>query len=108
MSSSTPGRPSAPCRSRSGSPSATCPSRPARAGMVAPDDTTYAYLKGRPYAPKGAQWDKALAYWKTLPSDPDAGVDAAVGLEAGELAPMVTWGNSPEDAQPVTEIGRAH
>ncbi len=74
----------------------------ARAGMIAPDETTYAYLKGRPYAPKGAQWDKALAYWKTLPSDPDAVFDAEVRLEASELAPMVTWGNSPEDARPVT------
>ncbi len=74
----------------------------ARAGMVAPDETTYAYLKGRPYAPRGAQWDKALAYWKTLPSDPDAVFDAEVAIDATKLAPMVTWGNSPEDALPVT------
>jgi 3-isopropylmalate/(R)-2-methylmalate dehydratase large subunit len=74
----------------------------ARAGMVAPDETTYAYLKGRPYAPKGAAWDRALAYWKTLPSDPDAVFDAEVALDATQLAPMVTWGNSPEDALPVT------
>jgi 3-isopropylmalate/(R)-2-methylmalate dehydratase large subunit len=74
----------------------------ARAGMIAPDDTTYAYLKGRPYAPKGAQWDKALAYWRTLPSDPGAKFDQEVSLDAGDLAPMVTWGNSPEDARPVT------
>ncbi|HEX6317962.1 MAG TPA: 3-isopropylmalate dehydratase large subunit [Burkholderiales bacterium] len=74
----------------------------ARAGMVAPDETTYAYLKGRPYAPKGAAWDRALAYWKTLPSDPDARFDAEVSLDATLLSPMVTWGNSPEDASPVT------
>jgi 3-isopropylmalate/(R)-2-methylmalate dehydratase large subunit len=74
----------------------------ARAGMVAPDETTYAYLKGRPYAPKGAAWDRALAYWKTLPSDADAKFDAEVALDAAQLAPMVTWGNSPEDALPVT------
>jgi 3-isopropylmalate/(R)-2-methylmalate dehydratase large subunit len=74
----------------------------ARAGMVAPDETTYAYLKGRPYAPKGAAWDRALAYWKTLPSDPDAVFDSEISLDATRLAPMVTWGNSPEDASPVT------
>ncbi|HKQ27750.1 MAG TPA: 3-isopropylmalate dehydratase large subunit [Burkholderiales bacterium] len=74
----------------------------ARAGMIAPDETTYAYLKGRPYSPKGAQWDKALAYWRTLPSDPGARFDQEVSLDAGDLAPMVTWGNSPEDARPVT------
>ena len=74
----------------------------ARAGMVAPDETTYAYLKGRPYAPKGAAWDRALAYWKTLPSDSDAVFDSEIKLDATQLAPMVTWGNSPEDALPVT------
>jgi 3-isopropylmalate/(R)-2-methylmalate dehydratase large subunit len=74
----------------------------ARAGMVAPDDTTYAYLEGRPFAPKGAAWERALAYWKTLPSDADAKFDAEVTLEATQLVPMVTWGNSPEDALPVT------
>ena len=74
----------------------------ARAGMVAPDESTYAYLKGRPYAPKGAAWERALAYWKTLPSDPEAKFDREVALDATQLAPMVTWGNSPEDALPVT------
>jgi 3-isopropylmalate/(R)-2-methylmalate dehydratase large subunit len=74
----------------------------ARAGMVAPDETTYAYLKGRPYAPKGAAWDRAVAHWKTLPSDPDAAFDSEIELNATQLAPMVTWGNSPEDALPVT------
>jgi 3-isopropylmalate/(R)-2-methylmalate dehydratase large subunit len=74
----------------------------ARAGMVAPDETTYAYLKGRPFAPKGAAWDGAVAYWKTLPSDPDAVFDSEIEIDATQLAPMVTWGNSPEDALPVT------
>jgi 3-isopropylmalate/(R)-2-methylmalate dehydratase large subunit len=73
----------------------------ARAGMVSPDDTTYGYLEGRPFAPKGAQWDKALAYWRTLPSDADAVFDREVTVYAAELSPMVTWGNSPEDALPV-------
>lgn len=74
----------------------------ARAGMIAPDETTFAYLAGRPYAPAGAAWDEALAYWRTLPSDADARFDAEVSLDATALAPMVTWGNSPEDACPVT------
>jgi 3-isopropylmalate/(R)-2-methylmalate dehydratase large subunit len=74
----------------------------ARAGMVAPDETTYAYLKGRAFSPQGAAWERALAYWKTLPSDADAVFDAEVELDATRLAPMVTWGNSPEDALPVT------
>jgi 3-isopropylmalate/(R)-2-methylmalate dehydratase large subunit len=73
----------------------------ARAGMMAPDETTFAYLQGRPFAPKGAQWDKALAYWRTLPSDADAVFDKEVSFDAGTLAPMVTWGNSPEDALPI-------
>ncbi len=73
----------------------------ARAGMVAPDDVTYAYLNGRPFAPKGAQWDKALAYWRTLPSDPGAVFDRDVSIDANNLAPMVTWGNSPEHVLPV-------
>ncbi|HET6220822.1 MAG TPA: aconitase family protein, partial [Dongiaceae bacterium] len=68
----------------------------ARAGMVAPDDTTFEYLAGRPYAPKGADWDKALALWRTLPSDADAGFDREHHLDATEIAPMVTWGTSPE------------
>jgi 3-isopropylmalate/(R)-2-methylmalate dehydratase large subunit len=74
----------------------------ARAGMVAPDDVTYAYLDGRPYAPKGEMWDRALAYWKTLPSDPDATFDREVAVDAGEIAPTVTWGTSPQDALPIT------
>jgi 3-isopropylmalate/(R)-2-methylmalate dehydratase large subunit len=74
----------------------------ARAGMVAPDETTYAYLKGRPFAPTGADWDAALAWWKTLPSDPGARFDVEVALDGAALEPMVTWGNSPEDALPVS------
>jgi 3-isopropylmalate/(R)-2-methylmalate dehydratase large subunit len=74
----------------------------ARSGMVAPDDTTYAYLKGRPFAPTGAMWDQALAYWTTLPSDADAAFDASVQLDAATIAPTVTWGTSPQDALPIT------
>jgi 3-isopropylmalate/(R)-2-methylmalate dehydratase large subunit len=74
----------------------------ARAGMVAPDEKTYEYLRGRPFAPQGADWEAALAYWRTLPSDPGARFDTEVALDATALEPMVTWGNSPEDALPVT------
>ena len=73
-----------------------------RAGMVAPDETTYAYLKGRPFSPQGADWDAALAHWRSLPSDPGAQFDTEVMLDAGAMSPMVTWGNSPENALPVT------
>jgi len=74
----------------------------ARAGLVAPDETTFAYMKGRPYAPKGAAWEQALAYWKTLPADPGATYDKSVKLDASEIAPHVTWGTNPEDALPIT------
>jgi 3-isopropylmalate/(R)-2-methylmalate dehydratase large subunit len=74
----------------------------ARAGLVAPDETTFSYLKDRPYAPKGAGWDAALAYWKTLPSDPGAPYDREARLEAADIAPHVTWGTSPQDAVPIT------
>ena len=74
----------------------------ARAGMVAPDETTFSYLKGRPYAPKGADWDKALGFWRTLPTDEGATFDREVTLDAAEIAPMVTWGTSPEAASPIT------
>jgi 3-isopropylmalate/(R)-2-methylmalate dehydratase large subunit len=70
----------------------------AKVGMVAPDETTYAWLKGRRYAPRGAQWDAALAWWKSLPSDPDAAFDREIELDAASLAPQLTWGTSPEDA----------
>ena len=74
----------------------------ARAGMVAPDETTYEYMQGRPYAPKGAQWDEALAFWKSLPSDAGAVFDKEVALDASAIAPMVTWGTNPEQALAVT------
>jgi len=73
-----------------------------RFGMVAPDATTLAYVEGRPFAPKGDDWDDAQARWQTLPSDPDAAFDRDVTLDAAEIAPIVTWGTSPEDALPVT------
>ncbi|HET6712375.1 MAG TPA: 3-isopropylmalate dehydratase large subunit [Actinomycetota bacterium] len=72
----------------------------ARAGMVAPDDTTFAYVEGRPHAPKGADWEAALDSWRTLPSDPDAMFDAEVQVDAAELKPYVSWGTNP--AQSVT------
>jgi 3-isopropylmalate/(R)-2-methylmalate dehydratase large subunit len=67
----------------------------ARAGMVAPDETTYEYLKGRPHAPEGADWDAAVAYWNTLPTDEGATFDAEVFLDANTLDPFVTWGTNP-------------
>ncbi len=74
----------------------------ARAGMIAPDETTFEYLKGRPMTPKAGAWETALAYWKTLPSDPGARYDREVTLASAEIAPQVTWGTSPEDVVPVT------
>ena len=74
----------------------------ARAGMIAPDDTTFAYIEGRPLAPRGAAWQAALAEWKALPSDPDAVFDRQVQLAASDIAPTVTWGTSPQDALPIT------
>ncbi len=74
----------------------------ARAGMVAPDDKTFDYLHGRPYAPAPAEWQAALDYWKSLPSDEGAHFDAEIAIDAGEIAPMVTWGTTPEEAVPVT------
>jgi len=68
----------------------------ARAGLVAVDDKTIAYVKGRPFAPTGVEWDQAVAYWKTLQSDPDATFDAVVELDAAQIPPQVTWGTSPE------------
>jgi 3-isopropylmalate/(R)-2-methylmalate dehydratase large subunit len=74
----------------------------ARAGMVAPDDVTFSYLEGRPFAPRGEMWDRALAFWRSLPSDPDAVFDREVTLDAATMAPTVTWGTSPQDALPIT------
>ncbi|MDP6563357.1 MAG: 3-isopropylmalate dehydratase large subunit [Alphaproteobacteria bacterium] len=76
----------------------------ARAGLIAPDETTFAYLKDRPMAPQGADFEKAVAHWRTLVSDPGAAYDKEVTLRADELVPYVTWGTSPEDALPVTAL----
>jgi len=76
----------------------------ARAGLIAPDDKTYAYLKGRPMAPKGADWDAAVAYWQTLPTDEGAIFDKSVTIQAADVSPTVTWGTSPEDVVPVNGI----
>ena len=75
----------------------------ARAGMVAPDETTFEYVKGRPHAPQGADWEKALAYWKTLPTDEGAAFDAEVFLDANELEPFVTWGTNPGQGVPLND-----
>jgi 3-isopropylmalate/(R)-2-methylmalate dehydratase large subunit len=74
----------------------------ARFGMIAPDETTFAYVKGRPYAPAGTDWDRAEAAWRGLVSDADAPFDREVRLDAAEIAPIVTWGTSPEEALPIT------
>lgn len=74
----------------------------ARAGLIAPDETTYQYIAGRPRAPKGAAWDIALSYWKTLFSDDDAHFDEEITLEAANLPPIVTWGTSPQDVISIT------
>ena len=76
----------------------------ARAGLIAPDETTFAYLTGRPMAPKGADWDKAVAWWRTLATDPGATYDKVVHLNADEIAPSLTWGTSPEDVVPITGV----
>ena len=75
----------------------------ARAGMVAPDETTFEYVKGRPHAPQGADWDEALAYWKTLPTDEGAAFDAEVFLDANELEPFVTCGTNPGQGVPLND-----
>jgi 3-isopropylmalate/(R)-2-methylmalate dehydratase large subunit len=74
----------------------------ARAGLIAPDDTTFAYVAGRPYAPQGDAFDHAVAYWRTLPSDPGAQYDTTITLNAADIAPQVTWGTSPESVVPIT------
>jgi len=76
----------------------------ARAGLIAPDETTFEYLKNRPYAPKGADWDAAVAYWKSLATDPGATYDKTVVIDAADIAPSVTWGTSPEDVVPITGV----
>ncbi len=76
----------------------------ARAGLFAPDEKTFAYLKGRPMAPKGAAWDAAVAYWKTLATDAGARFDRSVVIDAADIVPTVTWGTSPEDVVPITGV----
>ena len=74
----------------------------ARAGLIAPDETTFAYVKGRPYAPTGPAWDEAVAGWQTLPTDPGATYDRRVELDASTFEPFVTWGTNPSQSEPVT------
>ncbi len=74
-----------------------------KAGMIAPDDTTYEFLANRPFAPKGQAWDDALKFWRTLPSDADATFSKEVEIDAAGVVPMVTWGTNPEQALPITD-----
>ena len=74
----------------------------ARAGLIAPDDTTFSYLEGREHAPRGADWEAALDYWRSLPTDADAPFDQEVTLDAAALTPFVTWGTNPGQAAPLT------
>ncbi len=76
----------------------------ARAGLIAADETTFAYVKGREFAPKGEAWEQAVAYWRTLPTDPGAHYDTRVVLNAEDIAPMVTWGTNPGAVAPVTGV----
>lgn len=76
----------------------------ARAGLIAPDETTFAYLKGRPMAPSGEDWDRAVDYWRTLPTDRQAVYDRVVKLDATDIAPSLTWGTSPEDVVSITGV----
>ena len=76
----------------------------ARAGLVAPDQTTFDYLMGRPMAPKAGAWEQAVTYWRTLSSDDGAAYDATVVIDAAALVPQVTWGTSPEDVLPITAV----
>ena len=73
----------------------------ARAGLIAPDEKTFDYIKGRPYAPKGEDWDKALAFWKSLPSDENASYDKEININAEDITPQITWGTSPQDVAPI-------
>ena len=76
----------------------------ARAGLIAPDETTFQYLEGRPFSPKGGAWDLALSQWRRLPSDKGAHFDVQLDLNAADIPPMVTWGTSPQDALPITDV----
>src|SRR5260370_12394079 len=75
----------------------------AKIGMVAPDDVTFKFLAGRPFAPKGVQWDQAVADWRTLASDPDAKFDVDVRVDVNKIVPQITWGTSPEHVIPLTD-----
>ncbi|HEY8728513.1 MAG TPA: aconitase family protein, partial [Acidothermaceae bacterium] len=76
----------------------------ARAGMIAPDETTFGYLEGRPHAPRGADWDAAVAHWRTLTTDADATYDAEVVIDAADLTPFVTWGTNPGQGAPLDSV----
>lgn len=76
----------------------------ARAGLIAADDKTFDWIKGRPYAPEGADWDAAVAWWRSLATDPQAAFDKVVVIDAADIAPSVTWGTSPEDVLPITGV----
>ena len=76
----------------------------ARAGIIAPDDITFEYLRGRPMAPRGELWDQAVAYWKSLVSDDDAKYDKEIIIKAVDIEPTVTWGTSPQDVVPISGI----
>jgi 3-isopropylmalate/(R)-2-methylmalate dehydratase large subunit len=76
----------------------------ARAGLIAPDEVTFEYIKGRPMAPQGEDWDKAVAYWKTLPSDEGAHYDRVIELKGEDILPQVTWGTSPQDVLPIDAV----
>ncbi|MBI29019.1 MAG: 3-isopropylmalate dehydratase large subunit [Pelagibacteraceae bacterium] len=73
----------------------------ARAGLIAPDEKTFEYIQGRPYAPKGQDWNKALEFWKTLPSDEDAIYEKEINIDGSKIIPQVTWGTSPQDVAPI-------
>jgi len=76
----------------------------ARAGMIAPDETTFAYLEGRPHAPTGAAWESALDHWRTLPTEPGASFDREVRIDAGELTPFVSWGTNPGQTVSIDDV----
>ena len=76
----------------------------ARAGLIAPDEVTFAYLKGRPMAPKGSEWDAAVEWWRSLATEDGAEFDKSVAIQAADIAPSVTWGTSPEDVLPITGV----
>ena len=77
----------------------------ARAGLIAPDDTTFAYLDGRPHAPKGDDWTAAVDHWRTLVTDDDAAFDHEVTIDASALTPYVTWGTNPAQGAPLSDVG---